>query len=196
MVVSIISGTLFAAACAAPNAHAAAPLEFEGGLKIGFASSPNMSLPANPLGFGFGGRAGASLGNVYGGIQAVGYLGGSGTGGHATAGESFFTASYRVAVYGVELGYTVPAAMFKLRPVLGLGGATVTTAIEGGGPTSHQTHVYLEPGVTGIVPIRWFYAGVDIGYLRIGGVDGGPVSPATRATWNAVTMHGQVGFFF
>jgi hypothetical protein len=193
--VSVVAAALGVGAvvCTANDARALGPLDLEVGLKGGVGSNPDSAGGApNPLGVGLGGRAGVSIFGLYGGIQAMYYLGGSGNLALPTAGSG--SGSLHSTLYGVEAGYGFKLAILTIRPQIGLGNYTLTTSADGS-PSSSQSHLYLEPGVTGLVSLGLIYVGADINYLIIPGVNDGS-SPNASTTWGALTVHGQVGLTF
>jgi len=163
-------------------AHALGPIDLEAGLRVGAATNPDADLPANPLGFGVGGRAGVGVFGLYGGVSAMHYLGGSGDVGPATI-------DYSATLVGFEAGYTIKSLpVVNLRPQLGVGSATLSAS--GANVDSSEGHLYLEPGLTAIVPIGLFFVGADVNALFLPGVDrlGGD-----STTYVSFTMHGQLG---
>ncbi len=165
------------------DAAALGPIDIEAGAKIGVGTNPD-SASANPFGFGLGGRAGVNVFNIYGGVSAVHYFGTSvdipnGTGGTTSA-------SLSSTLLGGELGYTITAIpLIQIRPQVGLGNAHAVFA------TLSDDHLYLEPGVTVLVPLGFFFVGADANLLVIPGVD---TSPGNTTTYTSFTAHGQLGF--
>ena len=171
--------TALAAFSYTSSAHALGPIDLEIGARVGYATNPDSSFQANPLGFGLGGRAGVSFFGIYGGISGMYYLGGS-----TPQGISLHT-----GMYGLEAGYTLPIRVVKIRPQLGVGNAT--TSVSGLGSSSN---LYLEPGVLVFIPIGILFVGADVNALIF------PGETATGATSSktdvCLSLHGQVGLRF
>ncbi len=168
------------------SAAALGPVDIEAGAKIGVGTNPDSAGP-NPFGFGLGGRAGVSIFGIYGGVSAVHYLGTSGdppSGTSATAGIAIPSPSS--TLIGGELGYTITAIpIIQVRPQVGLGNAHIAY-----GPVSND-HLYLEPGVTVLVPLGFFFVGADANLLVLPAVD---TLPGETTTYTSFTAHGQIGF--
>ena len=92
------------------EAHAAAPVGFEVGAKVGYGTSPGGAA-VNPLGLGLGGRVGITIAGLYAGLDVVDYLGsGDGNGGQ-----------YHAIQFGGELGYGFKIRSLTIRPQIGAG---------------------------------------------------------------------------
>jgi hypothetical protein len=163
------------------EAHALGPIDLELGAKVGAGSKPESNAP-NPYGFGLGGRAGISIFHLYAGGSAIHYFGGS----TDTAVGKLDVSS---TLLGGELGYTITALpIIQLRPQMGLGSATFSSSL--GGTDSSSGHLYLEPGLTVLIPILLLYVGADANALIVPGVD--QTSGGTK-TLTSLTLHAQVG---
>jgi hypothetical protein len=188
------SGTvwIFAAALGAGtlaisrDAHAIGPVDVEVGARIGGGTSPFSSQPS-PLGFGLGGRAGASFLGYYGGLSLMYYFGDSGNAGSISQSEHAF-------LYGVDLGYgTKLFDMLTLRGTLGIGDFTVSYT--GIGQTN-LSNLYLEPCFTALLTFGFIYVGADASVIVLPGI-GDPSSATSSSSWDAAfTAHGQVGVTF
>ncbi len=173
------SVVLFAVAAAAgaatlsvsPDAHALGPIDLEIGAKVGYGTNPTADA-INPLGFGLGGRAGVSIFNVYAGLSGMYYFGG---GNGARDGKA--------TLYGLEVGYGFSIVFLTLRPQLGVGfyNGNFTTPPHSDGD---GRNVYLEPGITGIIPFGIWFAGADANLFFLPGQQGSGVG---------FTFHGQFG---
>jgi hypothetical protein len=170
------------------------PLRVEAGVQAGAGTTP-FGTP-NPLGFGLGARAGASLANVYGGVSMRYYFGGSSV--TCPTIELSTCQSIQVSVhaivYGFEGGYDFEwlrpltlrprigvgnFELFEQQQTLGAGGAVVES-----GATSY---FYLEPGVTVLLPLGRVFVALDTGFLWL---------PAADGTNLSFTGQGQVGLRF
>ena len=157
------------------TAHALGPIDLEIGAKAGIGTDPYSAGP-NPLGFGLGGRAGVVLfDHLYGGVNAMYYLGGSQNG-----------VSANTLMYGLEAGWGWKLLdILTIRPQVGLGNASFSGSGPGfGGSTSNW---YIEPGVTGLVSLGLLFVGADANVLAFPGLANSNV---------AFTLHGQVGVKF
>jgi hypothetical protein len=179
------------AICTSNDAHALGPLDVEVGLKGGVGTNPESSSPVNPLGVGLGGRAGVSIFGLYGGVQAMYYLGGSST--ETVPGAGSISYSLHTVLYGVEAGYSIKLIpLLTIRPQIGVGNATFTGSA--GGVSSSSSNLYLEPGVTGLVSLGLVYVGADVNYLILPSIGNG--APGNTSTEGALTVHAQVGVTF
>jgi hypothetical protein len=168
-----------AVALAPKDAHALGPIGIEVGAKVGGASD---SGPL-PLGFGAGGRAGVTLFGLYGGLNAMYYLGGTPSGPAAIVGSTHATQ------VGGELGYGFKLLdLLTIRPQVGAGNISFSSS----GPSTSS--FYLEPGVTGLITLGILYVGADINALIVTGQQNFTV-PGNGAQ-TAMTVHGQVGLTF
>jgi hypothetical protein len=178
------------------NASALGPVDVEVAAKVGGGTNPvNVgsesqppgaapSNPPNPLGFGLGGRAGASFMGFYGGLSFMFYLGESQV-------NQGVTESLKSILYGGEAGYNIRVSILTLRPQLGIGNFTRSQNWSGGtmlppGSTSTSS-LYLEPGLTGLLAFGMWIVGADANVLFLTGLSG---------AWPAFTAHGQVGIKF
>lgn len=167
------------------SAHALGPVDVEAGLKAGVGTNPD-SNGSNPYGFGLGGRAGVNIFNVYLGASAIHYFGSS----ESAPGGS---ADISSTLIGGELGYTITAIpVIQIRPQLGIGSASYSLdgTVLGIKASTSDSHLYLEPGVTVLVPLGLLYVGADANALIV--PDVGPNSD----TYTSLTLHGQVGVRF
>jgi hypothetical protein len=174
---TIFFAAAFALIGVARDADAAAPIELEAGVKVGGATKPPGD--ANPLGFGAGGRIGVGAANVWFGFSAMHYIGSSGE----TESERFASTSttFTSTLIGFELGYTLKAIPFLfVRPQLALGDdivhASATDSHLVNGPsigtasTSSSTDtgvLYVEPGVTLLVPLSVLFVAADVNALVV-----------------------------
>jgi hypothetical protein len=171
------------------DAHALGPVDVEVGARVGVGTNPDSNGP-NPFGFGIGGRAGVSIFHIYGGLSAIHYFGSSAdVGGPGVAGTLINTsATYSSTLLGVEAGYSITAIPhLTLRPQLGIGNASFSF-----GDLS-ESHLYLEPGVVGLVTLGLVYVGADLNLLAVPGIDQGG---GDTKTYTAFTIHGQIGIQF
>ncbi len=194
----------------APTAAALGPVDVEVAAKVGGGTSPvdngvdtsNGGPPggrpmvwnnpvANPLGFGFGMRAGASFHGFYAGLSFMYYVGES-------AQVVGLYSKARSVLYGVEGGYGIGLGPFTLRPQLGVGNYTLTQSgidpqyLQNVGPSTVH-YLYLEPGVTGLVTFGGWMFGADANVLFLPGWNGS--KPGSNSE-PAFTAHGQVGIKF
>ena len=172
------------------HAHALGPIDVELGAKVGVATNPNSDGPS-PFGFGIGGRGGVSVFGLYGGLSAVHYFGGSKDIGNVTVDASS-------TLLGVEVGYTIKAVpVLRIRPQIGVGNAHFSSGADGTDVTSSNDHVYLEPGLSVIIPLALLYVGADANAILVPGVDSPTLSdPGATKTYAAFSIHAQVGVTF
>jgi len=178
--------------CAARDAFALGPLDFEAGLKAG-GGTPLFSGEPNGLGFGLGGRAGLSfLGGYYAGVNFMYYFGENGN--VTLPSGTSVSASEHSILYGIEGGYGIKILdLLTIRGVLGLGNFTVSYT--GSGDQS-LSNFYLQPSLVAFLGIGSFYIGGDIGALILPGM-GDPNNPNASSTWaTAMTADGQLGVRF
>ena len=169
------------------TAHALGPVDIEAGAKVGVATNP-FDGGVNPFGLGLGVRGGVSIFGFYGGLSAVHYFGADYDGPLSTSGDKVH---YSTTLLGLELGYTISVLpLVNIRPQLGIG--SVGLYASGGGTDSSDSHLYLEPGVTVLVPLGLLYVGGDVNALIIPGVDAG----TEKKTYTSLTIHGQIGVRF
>jgi hypothetical protein len=173
------------------EAHALGPVNIEVGAKAGYATSPSGDLALNPLGIGIGARGGVEfLGGIYAGLSTMYYFGGSND--NIAPNVSGSTHSF---MYGVEAGYGFHFLIVTIRPQLGLGNLTFSSSatVDGNSSSASDSHIYLEPGVTGLVSLGLVYVGADVNLLVIPGVDQGDGNSKTYASF---AMNGEVGVRF
>jgi hypothetical protein len=191
------------------DAHALGPVDVEIGAIIGGGTTPSVqgtstiggSVP-NPLGFGAGARAGVRLDHLYAGVEGMYYFGGS-----ADYGVS--ASSY---LYGVDLGGSFEVSIVTIRPLVGIGGFTemvgglALPSAPSGEPASGNlsssqsyTMVYVQPGITGLIPLGPLYVGADANVLLLTSLPTQPSSSGSNAGNElgiALTLHAQVGVRF
>jgi hypothetical protein len=173
------------------EAHALGPINVEVGAKVGYATNPNSDLALNPLGIGIGARGGVEfLGGIYGGLSAMYYFGG--TNDNIAPGVS---GSEHAFLLGVEGGYGFHFSILTIRPQLGIGNGTFSSSatVNGVSASTSDSHIYLEPGVTGLVTFGLLYVGADVNLLVIPGVDQGD---GTSKTYASFALNGEVGVRF
>ncbi|MEO8878687.1 MAG: hypothetical protein ABI461_24065 [Polyangiaceae bacterium] len=169
------------------DAHALGPVDVELGGKVGYATNPNSDAGYNPLGLGVGARGGVEfLHGVYAGLSAMYYFGGS-----VDLPPPGGSLSSHAFLLGVEGGYGFHFSVLTIRPQLGLGNASFNTS--SGNFSNSDSHIYLEPGVTGIVTLGLLYLGADANLLVIPGVDQGGGDSKTFAS---LAINGEVGVRF
>jgi hypothetical protein len=202
----------------APAAHALGPVDVEVGAKVGAGSNPVGGGLPNPLGVGVGGRAGISVSGLYAGVSAIDYLGTSGRL-DLVQGTDFEQGplSPHSFLFGVELGYGLRLArVLVLRAQVGLGddvlgmgggvavGSLLDNIISVARPVPDRGYLYLEPGVTALFEVGWFFAGVDVNALvlpwgpSVTPPGAGSTTPFLSAHKldGAATVHGQLGVRF
>lgn len=181
----------------AHNASALGPVTVEAGAVVGGATNTQNGEP-NPFGFEFGGRAGASLWNVYLGVSFLYSLGSSETdrcvlpGGYSCG---TFPVADRAVRYGLAGGYDLHFFdRVTLRPQLGIGDAVTYLSDRSSEPPAapavtfpHQHDLYLEPGLTALASLGRLFVGADVNALWLPGSKGSNV---------ALSAHGQVGIQF
>jgi hypothetical protein len=165
------------------DAHALGPVDLEVGVKGGVGTQPSNTSPGpNILGFGLGGRGGVSFLGIYGGVNVMYYFGGSQDG-----------TSVHSLMYGVEAGYGFKLIdIITIRPQIGIGNFTGTVS-PSGEPSSSNSNLYLEPGVTGLVSLGTLFVGADANLLVLPGISYGNGQSNTDT---AFTLHAQVGVKF
>jgi hypothetical protein len=164
------------------QADALGPVDIEIGARAGVATGP-----LGPLGFGIGGRGGASILGFYAGINVIDYLGATGEcGGCSSPPGTSVKQSRSALLYGLEAGYNFKFSLVTIRPQLGFGNFRLSSAYGNPpGPDAISNYFYLEPGVVGLVSLGMFFVGADVGALLL------PTGPDS-----ALTVHGQVGVTF
>lgn len=178
-----VAAVAFALVATEKPAHALGPVDLEAGAKVGVATNPSDG--DTPLGFGAGVRAGVGIFGFYGGLSFMHYFGSS------TSVPIVGDVSTTTNLFGVELGYTISSLpVVQIRPQLGVGDIVITGS--GGGQSTSDGHIYLEPGVTVLVPLGLLYVGGDVNALIIPGVDQG----TDTKTYTSLSIHGQVGVRF
>jgi hypothetical protein len=180
----LLGGALVAGALSiSRDASALGPVGIEVGAKVGAGTNPTGDS-LNPFGFGLGARAGVSIFNIYAGLSFMYYFGGS-----ATLPESTDKRSGKSVLYGFEGGYDFNIVnVVIIRPQLGIG--VYNGNFHGGGfttDTADGRNLYLEPGVTGIVPLGFWFVGADANALFLPGQSGSSAG---------FTFHGQIGLKF
>jgi hypothetical protein len=180
-----------AAACAlatltrAEDASALGPIDLEAGLKVGVGTNPDSNGP-NPYGFGLGARGGIQLFHLYLGVSGIHYFGGSFT----LPDKGVTKIDYSSTLVGAEVGYTITGIpLIDIRPQLGIGDATFSA--DSNGATSSTGKLYLEPGVTVLIPLGLLYVGADGNALIVPSVDS-PTGTSSK-TFTSFTLHGQLG---
>jgi hypothetical protein len=205
--VASLGATLAALSYAIP-ARALGPVDIEIGARVGVATDPSSSLATNPYGFGFGGRAGVSIFGIYGGISGMYYLGTSSPSQGIPAAAGGANTAH-TAMYGLEVGYTLPIPLVKIRPQVGIGdsliGMSGGLADTPGTPNGvSSSNLYLEPGVLVFVPIRMMFVGADVNALILPSASGltptqngpGEIAGGSGKTYASLSVHGQVGVRF
>jgi hypothetical protein len=161
-----------AAAHVARDAQAADSLNVEAAALVGGGTLHYEG--ANPLGFGFGARAGIVASGFYTGLSVVDYLGGTGGSGDFGLGGSL---SVHALLYGIELGYGPRLGPVTVRARLGFGDYAQTVdshsvnLVTGmAGPAGHvaSDYFYLEPGVTLMGSTGLLLLGADANLLWLG----------------------------
>jgi hypothetical protein len=176
------------------EAHALGPLDLEIGAKAGFGTSPGGSSP-NPLGFGIGGRVGAQIFGLYGGLALMNYFGESQT---MAQGVSV---SRHALHYGVEGGYGSKFGPLTLRAQVGVGNYTENVDVSVSAPSTttvvpasgSRSSLYVEPGITAMIALGTFFVGADATILVLPSrteLDG------TTSFDAGFTLHGQIGVKF
>jgi hypothetical protein len=181
---AIVAGTVWTPR----EAFALGPVDLEAAVLVGGGTSTigSSALGANPnpLGFGFGARAGVGIFGFYGGVTAQYYVGESVDN---AAGHYHMSSS----LAGLEGGYNFGLAMLTVRPQLGLGYYNAGGSYpipQGIGMVASGSYnsgsVYLEPGVTGLLSFGMWIVGADANLLWVPAVDNSQI---------AVVIHGQFG---
>ncbi|HEY4016012.1 MAG TPA: hypothetical protein VGM06_21905 [Polyangiaceae bacterium] len=179
--------------CVSRDAHALGPVDLEVGARVGGGTSPFGGQPS-PLGFGLGGRAGASFLGYYGGLSLMYYLGASSNATAPTTPPSTVSTSEHAFLYGVEVGYgTKLLDLITLRGTLGVGNFSLSYT--GFGNTT-LNNLYLEPCLTGFLSFGILYVGADISLIVLPSI-GDPTTAGGNSSWDtAFTAHGQIGVTF
>jgi hypothetical protein len=180
--------------CVSRDAHALGPVDLEVGARVGGGTSPFGGQPS-PLGFGVGGRAGASFLGYYGGLSLMYYFGASSTSNAPTTPPSTVSTSEHAFLYGVEVGYgTKLLDLITLRGQLGVGNFSVSYT--GIGSTT-LNNLYLEPCLTGLVSFGILFIGADVSLIVLPGIGDPTPSSNSSSSWDtAFTAHGQIGVTF
>jgi len=140
------AGALAAAMAASPEAHALGPIEIEVAGEGGWATMTDAGS-TNVFGPHIGGRGGVTIFSYYLGLQGLKYFGQN---------------NLSAVQLGGQLGYQfkLPGDILRIRPRVGLGQMTID------GPNASDSHFYLEPGITGIIPLGpVFFIGADAAWL-------------------------------
>jgi hypothetical protein len=143
----VFAGVLAAAMTTSPKANALGPLELEIAGEGGWATMTDAGS-TNVFGPHIGGRAGVTIFSYYLGLQGLNYFGQN---------------SFNAVQLGGQLGYQfkLPGDILRIRPRVGLG-----QMIFNGPDGLNDKHFYLEPGITGIIPLGpIFFIGADAAWL-------------------------------
>jgi hypothetical protein len=173
------------------EAHALGPINIEAGALAGYATNPNSDSGYNTLGVGLGVRGGVEFLGIYGGLRGMYYLGGSTDipGGGSISSHAF--------MYGIDGGYSFHILMLTIRPQIGIGNLTLSGSAQADSASpslsSSDSHIYVQPGVTGLVTLGLVYVGAEVNALIIPGVDQGDGSSKTYAS---LAINGEVGVRF
>ena len=186
-----------------PSAGAAEIGDIEVAAKIG-GGSPSPWVGEDPLVLGLGARAGASWRRkVYLGASFVDYFGEASSVSLGSCSEGVNPCPparvwYHSILVGVEGGYSFEVLdTVTLRPQIGAGDMVIIAdgnAVYNSAyvhdfvvapATTH--HVYLEPGVTFLVPVRPLFVGADVNALWL-------VRDSTSSV--VFTAHAQIGIKF
>jgi hypothetical protein len=169
VVVAFGSGLLVSVA---RDASAVGPVDVEIGAKGSFGTSP-ASSPPNPLAFGLGARAGASMLGFYAGADVTYYFG------SGVALVSGYKVSDWTLKAGGDVGYGFKIATVIVRPRLGVGDLIVTSNPTRTAPPcecnivspvlrrSTQNDLYIEGGLTALVPMGRFFVAADGDFLVV-----------------------------
>jgi hypothetical protein len=173
------------------EAHALGPINIEAGALAGYATNPNGDNPYNTLGVGVGARAGVEFLGIYGGLRGMYYFGGSAD----VPGGSISSHAF---MYGIDGGYSFHFLMLTIRPQIGIGNLTLSGSGTATGSSSSSvsdsdSHLYLQPGVTGLLTFGVVYVGAEVNVLIIPGVDQGDGNSKTYAS---LAINGEVGVRF
>ena len=184
------------------TAHALGPVDLEIGAKAGGGTNPGGTGGANPLSFGVGARAGASLFGWYAGLTFVDYLGRTQTDCGPGFGGPCETIAGHSLAYGVELGYGYRLGRVTLRPQVGVGDLEIHQTVSPGGRNiaPGTDDLYFEPGLVVLVALGFVYVGADANLMLLpfgpsNAFDSATGKPAT-AVDPVFTAHGQVGVRF
>jgi hypothetical protein len=191
-----VVGALLLAGVAIPApAHALGPIGLEAAGKLGVGTNPFPNQDINPLGFGFGARAGISIFGLYGGVDVNYYTGGS---------KDYFgvSVSEHSLMEGLQVGYGLTLLdLLTLRAQVGFGnyslsasgGSSLSTSKGAVGFTiapNDTSNLYVEPGIVGLVSLGTLFVGADANLLVLPGfknLDG------SSSTYTATTLHAQIG---
>jgi hypothetical protein len=186
-----LAAALCAFFAAEDDAQALGPVDLEVGAKVGVGTNPDSKGP-NPYGFGIGARGGVQLFKLYAGVNVVHYFGGSlelPIAAPTTGAPSSVKIDYSSTLFGGELGYTISVIpLIDIRPQMGVGSATF--AATSSGITSSTGKLYLEPGLTVIVPLGLLFVGADANALIVPSID---APEGGSKTYTSFTLHGQIG---
>lgn len=190
--------------CGMRDASASGPVDIEIAARGTFGTNPSSST-ANPLAFGVGARAGASLLGFYAGADFAYYFG-SGSARFYEPNFNQYSATERSLKIGGDLGYGFQLAFLTVRPRVGLGDLVVSSsstlvsscrlcALTGvaGAPPSSQDDLYMEGAVTALVPIERYFLGADVELLVIPNPLNGSCCDELET---AFTFGGQAGVRF
>lgn len=163
------------------EAHALGPVNVEVGALVGYATNPNSDGGYNTLGVGVGARGGVEFLGIYGGLRALYYVGGSTDipGGGSISSHAF--------MYGIDGGYSFHFLMLTIRPQIGIGNLTLSGSEQADSATASlsvsDSHIYVQPGVTGLATFGLVYVGAELNVLVIPGVDQGDGNSKTYASF-------------
>ena len=163
------------------EAHALGPVNVEVGGLVGYATNPNSDGGYNTLGVGIGARGGVEFLGIYGGLRALYYVGGSTDipGGGSISSHAF--------MYGIDGGYSFHILMLTIRPQIGIGNLTLSGSEQADSASASlsvsESHIYVQPGVTGLVTFGVVYVGAELNVLVIPGVDQGDGNSKTYASF-------------
>jgi hypothetical protein len=185
------------------DARAAGGMGLEVAGKGGLGMDPVGNVYPNPMHFGVGGRAGVTMSNLYLGGSLLYYFGSQQ---NLTVDGSSGQLSARSFAYGGEAGYGVNVGGFlTVRSQLGVGNDKITVKGTAGasadvfGGSQTKGYLYFEPAVVGLIPIRSWFVGADIGALVLpfGPYKSSPCDKAKCTSFDmALTGHLQAGFSF
>lgn len=181
------------------KAHALGPVDVEVGAKVGGATNPADG--STPLGFGIGARGGVSIFHFYGGLNVMHYFGSSVDTATTTLPSSSSKENRSTTLYGIEAGYSITAIpVVTIRPQIGVGNAHLAAtfkqlAVSGSGLSVNGStdNLYIQPGVTAIIPLGVVYVGADASVLILPNVG---QSTGNSKTYASLAIGGQVGVRF
>jgi len=184
---SLVAAVLAGALLVSRDAFALGPVGIEAAAKVGGGTNPTADT-LNPLGLGVGGRAGVSVFGAYGGVSYLYYFGGS----EEVAGSSTKRTG-KAMLIGFEGGYSFSiVGLLTLRPQVGVGeyDGNFNPASPSPGAANYSAagkNLYVEPGVTAVVPFGLWFVGADGNVILLPGQIGSKAG---------FTVHGQIGLRF